>query len=127
MEEPTMSPKHDDPEPWNPYKGEYYHKTRLLLLGESAYSWRDKRNDLQHPSLNLPTELVTDQINYFPSYARFMPCLTRALAGEKWPCREWRCYGWNLVAFTNYVNGTVGEGSGTSPDRNVGGGKKGIP
>lgn len=48
-----------------------------------------------------------------------MPCLTRGLAGEEMPCRERRCKVWNLVAFTNYVPETVGEGPRVRPTRKM--------
>lgn len=70
-----MSPRHDDPKPWIPYEGEHYHKTRLLLLGESAYSWREN-NDLQDPSIDLPTELNWSQSRSMIS--RFLHAACRA-------------------------------------------------
>ena len=94
---------------FQPWKGDHYDETRLLLLGESAYSW-GKRKD-QRPTLNLPTIMVKEVLDDFGNAddMRFMKMLSRGLAGEKEPSKERLCHVWNRVALTNYVGGTVGE------------------
>ena len=110
-----MTPK--SPKPWI---GEHYDETGLLLLGQSAWSWRDEKNKLQHPTPNLPTIMVKEVLDDFSRSAddmRFMKMLSQGLAGEKEPSKERLHHVWHLVAFTNYIGGTTGEGPGTPPTR----------
>ena len=95
---------------FKPWVGKNYRDTGLLLLGESAYSWREN-NKLQHPTLDLPTKSVEEVLNNFEK-ANDMPFikkLSRGLAGEREPSKELLYNVWHLVAFTNYVGGTVGD------------------
>lgn len=104
-----------DPKPWIPWKGRDYDKTRLLLLGESAGSWRNKDGIWQNPSLDLPSELVEEVIEGLGGNSRFANCLSWGLAGEEWPSKEQQRRVWDRVAFTDFVNGTIGRGPGTRP------------
>ena len=102
-----------------PWVGEHYRcdETKLLLLGESAYSW-GKRKD-QRPTLNLPTILVKEVLGDFARASDFMKKLSRGLAGEKEPTKERLHHVWHRVAFTNYVGGTVGEGPRIPPTHDM--------
>lgn len=104
-------------ESFRPWVGEHYDETRLLLLGESAYSWRDGNNQLRDPTPDLPTEMVKEVLDDFRSAddMRFMKMLSRGLAGEEEPSKEQLYYVWNRVALTNYIGGTVGEGPRKRP------------
>ena len=109
---------------FQPWVGKHYRETRLLLLGESAYSWRDETNKLCHPTPDLPTEIIREilDLDNFGSVnynMRFMKMLSRALAGEEEPSKERLCHVWQRVAFTNYVGGTTGEGPGNRPTREM--------
>ena len=105
--------------PFQPWIGNHYDcsETKLLLLGQSAYSWRNEKNKLRHPTPDLPTEMVKEVLDDFRSAndMRFMKMLSRGLAGEKEPSKERLHYVWHRIAFTNYVGGTTGEGPGTPP------------
>jgi hypothetical protein len=98
------------PEIW---RGNNYVETRLLLLGESAYSWIEG-GEIIHPSERHAVELVEEVIERFPSN-RFMNSLSRALASEECPAKECLERVWARVAFTNYVSGTVGIGARIEP------------
>ena len=102
---------------FRPWVGNHYDETRLLLLGESAYSWRDENNELQHPTLDHPTIMVNEVLNDFRNAAdmRFIRMLSQGLAGDREPSRERLHHVWHRVAFTDYVGGTVGEGPGEHP------------
>ena len=97
-----------------PCRGNRYDETRLLLLGESAYSWQDKNGIWHDPEPKLPKQLVDEQIKDFAA-VRFARCLSRGLAGEESPNGEQLRSVWDRVAFTNYVNGTVGRGPENRP------------
>jgi hypothetical protein len=90
-----------------PWKGSHFASTRLLLLGESAYSWRN--GEIVHPSAQHPTEQVEGIIAKFDDPDQpFMQTLSRALANEVTPQPGRLTYVWNRVAFANFVPGTVG-------------------
>ncbi|MDP9412902.1 MAG: hypothetical protein M3Q08_02170 [Pseudomonadota bacterium] len=98
---------------FKPWTGSNFHETRLLILGESAYSWREE-GELCHPSENHSIDLVEttiDELNSVPLMAK----ITRALAAEESPSKERRQFVWDRVAFTNFVQESVGEGAGTRP------------
>jgi hypothetical protein len=61
MMETTMQQK--------PWKGSEYEPLRLLILGESAYSWMEE-GELRHPSENHPTVIVNESINDFEKMGR---------------------------------------------------------
>lgn len=96
----------------NPWIGSKYDSTRLLLLGESAYSW-EENGEVHHPSNEHPTDQVNYVVEHFDT--RFMKMLTRALTGEETPSVAQRAEVWNKVAFTNYIQDTVGEGARVRP------------
>ena len=106
----------------NPWKGPHFASTRLLLLGESAYSWRNDRGEVVHPSAQHPTEQVRGIIAKFDDPDQpFMQALSRALTNEKAPQRDRLGFVWDRVAFANFVPGTVGvrgETDNTRPGRN---------
>jgi len=100
---------------WHPWVGKNYEATRLLLLGESAYSWREEDGTLQHPSPNYAIEAVESVLRDFDDTRGFIRTLSRALANEEWPGADELRRVWHRVAFTNYVPGTVGEGPRLEP------------
>jgi hypothetical protein len=97
-----------------PWKGKHYDLTHMLILGESAYSW-DEDGEIQHPDENHAIGSVEWTIENFDQSARTMRMISRALAGEEWPSAERLKFVWNRVAFTNFVDGTVGEGARKRP------------
>jgi hypothetical protein len=103
---------------FEPGKKPEYKKTRLLILGESAYSWWED-DELQHPSLQHSSETVQWAINAFPSCGRFFAMISRALANDETPTKARLQAVWNCVAFTNYVSTTVGEGPPRPPTREM--------
>lgn len=101
----------DAAEPWI---GNAYAHTGLLLLGESAYSWEEE-GVVRHPSPYHATELVEWVKAGFSDANRFMRLLSRALSGTYEPSPEQLSTAWDRVAFTNYVPGTVGFGPRLRP------------
>ena len=91
---------------WEPWKGRDYEVARLLLLGESAYSWVQDGKEV-HPSPRHSILTVEEAVTDFPT-TPFAIMLTRGVAGKANPTRQDREAGWARVAFTNYVPGTVG-------------------
>jgi hypothetical protein len=92
-----------------PYIGPHFASTRLLLLGESAYSWKNNKGEIEHPSADHPTEQVNGIIAKFDDPVQpFMQTLSRALANDFTPSPERLMYVWSRVAFANFVPGTVG-------------------
>lgn len=94
-----------------PWVGQHYETTRLLLLGESAYSW-EENGQVRHPSDRHNCDLVEWAINDFPGCVRgrlgFIVKLSRALANEENPTSEHLQFVWDRVAFTNYIDKSVG-------------------
>ena len=108
-------------ESFRPWVGEHYNETRLLLLGESAYSWQDENGQWQRPTPDLPTEIVKEVLDDFRSAddMRFMKMLSRGLAGAEEPSKERLYHVWHRVAFTNYIGGTTGEAPRERPTRDM--------
>jgi hypothetical protein len=99
---------------FQPWIGREYDGTRLLILGESAYSWWEA-DELQHPSPQYSIESVKWAIVNFPNCGRFFSMVSRALANEENPTKDSLQFVWDRAAFTNYVSVTVGDGSRTRP------------
>ena len=106
---------------FKPWVGKHYDETKLLLLGESAYSWQDENDKLLDPSPDLPTDMVNEILDDFENanYMPFMKMLSRGLAGKKEPSKKLLRRIWHRVAFTNYVGGTVGKGPRKRPTRDM--------
>jgi hypothetical protein len=102
---------------FQPWIGNEYARTRLLILGESAYSWEE--DELIHPPLTHSLDSVNWAIEEFPNAGRFFNMISKALANEETPSRDRLNQVWNRVAFTNYVSGTVGEGARIRPSREM--------
>ncbi len=100
-------------EHWIPWRGEDYGKSRLLLLGESAYSWDDKKGGHVNPSPSHSRDIVEWALA--GERPRFMNMLTRGLANCLAPTAEQMKEAWAKVAFTNYIPGTVGLGREARP------------
>lgn len=97
-----------------PWVGSAYGDKRLLLLGESTYSWLDQNGTVREPSVRHAIELVEDVIDNFPTNY-FMNCVSRAITGADAPDQAQLGEAWSRVAFTNYVAETVGMGSRLRP------------
>lgn len=96
----------------NRWVGSEYDAGRLLLLGESAYSWREE-DDIVDPGPSHAENLVRGAIS--GQRGRFMTMLTRALAKSDHPSTEQAQAAWDRAAFLNYVDGTVGIGARIRP------------
>jgi hypothetical protein len=99
---------------FKPWIGPEYEITRLLILGESAYSWSED-GEPQHPSPQHSKDTVEDSIDSFPDCTRFFAMISRALANEESPTQNRLQFVWNRVAFTNYISETVGVGARVRP------------
>ena len=99
---------------FQPWIGSEYGSTRLLILGESAYSWWEA-DELRHPSPQHAIKSVKWTITDFPNSGRFLRMVSQALANVETPTIARLQFVWDRVAFTNYVSGTVGDGSRTRP------------
>jgi hypothetical protein len=99
---------------FKPWIGREFHKTHLLILGESAYSWW-QADELRHPPPEHSVNMVRWAIENFPNCGRFFAMVSRALANERDPTSDPLQFVWDRVAFTNYVSVTVGDGSRTRP------------
>jgi hypothetical protein len=102
---------------WNPWMGKNYGKRKLLILGESCYSWINDVNEISHPSDNHPIDLVRSYLDG-TNKIRFMNMITRGIAGSDRPSGSLAHVSWDSVSFTNYVPVSVGCGHGVRPTRN---------
>jgi hypothetical protein len=100
---------------WKPWVGEVYAESRLLLLGESAYSWTDPVRGIVHPSPQHSVQIIEEALS--GELPRFTGMLTRALTGCYKPSEEEIAAAWATAAFINYVPGTVGLGRESRPDK----------
>jgi hypothetical protein len=96
----------------NRWVGKNYEAHRLLMLGESAYSWLEGE-EVVHPTPRHAEVLV--ELALAGERARFMKMLTRGVAGSFDAPPEQVEAAWSRVAFTNYVDGTVGIGARVRP------------
>jgi hypothetical protein len=85
-----------------PWLGSNYSATRLLLLGESCYSW-DENGVRRSPSPRHSIEIVERAIEDFEHSSGFMKTLSRAITNKEKPSRERLDHCWNQLAFTNFV------------------------
>ena len=99
---------------FQPCKGSKYDVTRLLILGESPFSWWED-DELRHPLPQHFIEMFKWAIDSFPDCGRFFAMVSRGLANEENPSKERLKFVWDRAAFTNYVSGTVGDGSRVRP------------
>jgi hypothetical protein len=98
---------------FQPWKGAQYDQAGLLLLGESTYSWIEDEV-VTHPSPQHACELVQNVLRNFPTNP-FMTKLSRALAAEERPNQTQLESTWARVAFTNYIQSSVGLGARIRP------------
>ena len=103
---------------YEPWIGTNYCDTGLLVLGESAYSWWEE-DELRHPTPDHSLRAVTEVIANFDEATRFFKLITRALANEEQPSEGRVKSVWNRVAFSNYVDGTIGQGPRTRPSEEM--------
>ena len=83
---------------FQPWKGDHYDETKLLLLGAG---W-DENNQRREP----PKKMVKEVLNDFGNADAFMKKLSRGLAGEEEPSKSLLHHVWHRVAFTYYVGET---------------------
>jgi hypothetical protein len=92
----------------NVWRRESYDRRRLLLLGESPYSWEED-GKVVPPSSTHSIQLVEGQIDgSWPN--KFMNLLSRGLTRSENPTLPEVAAAWASVAFTNYIDETVGYG-----------------
>lgn len=101
---------------WEPWVGSSYAQRRLLLLGESCYSWRED-GELVHPQPDHPQMLAKWAMSEPNGSISFLRKLTRGLCGVEAPTVQQSREAWESVAFTNYVPVAVGEGHSINPTR----------
>ena len=91
-------------------KGGKYDTTRMLILSESAYSWRDDYGRIVDPGPSHPTENLGHWgIDHFGKQG-YYTAMGRALCGKKAPSRDELKQAWDEYAYTIFVQGTVGLG-----------------
>ncbi|MGB8579786.1 MAG: hypothetical protein WCD47_03130 [Candidatus Sulfotelmatobacter sp.] len=98
---------------FKPWKGKKFSTTKLLILSESAYNWRDN-GKLHTPSPRHPKTSLLWNIKNFGK-VRYFTQMSRALCGSKSPAVEEMLTAWNEYAYTIYVQGTVGFGPRSRP------------
>jgi len=99
---------------FKPWRGTHYDDTKILILSESAYSWRGADGSIGNPSPSHPKKSILWFISRFPRRGYFTR-MNRALCGIKYPSAEQMRRAWEDYAYTVYVQRTVGEGARTRP------------
>jgi hypothetical protein len=99
---------------FRPWEGRKFPKTKILILGESAYDW-DDGGKIRKPSPNLPTDNVRWTFDHFDQdNSRYLIQITRAICGKKQPNRREREAAWSEYAYSIYVPGSIGQGARTA-------------
>lgn len=95
---------------FEPWIGKKYSTTKVLILSESVYSWRDKDQNLIHPTPSHPKEnLRYWGIDHFGKRG-YYTSMGRALCGTKKPTTAELKDAWNEYACIPFVQSSVGEG-----------------
>ena len=102
---------------WEPWVGDSYKTSRLLLLGESCYVWEAPKGSgiLNAPQPDQPVQSVNWSIEDPAGQSATMDKLTRAVSNTASPTSAQAAEGWSRVAFTNYVPISAGVGARTRP------------
>jgi len=96
---------------FKPWRGKNYNKTKILILSESVYSWRDKGNNLVEPTSSHPGENLSHWIEHFDELkGGYYKSMGRALCRTKNPTVPELRKAWNDYSFTPFVQSSVGEG-----------------
>jgi hypothetical protein len=101
---------------FKPWIGRNYGDTRVLVLSESAYSWRDDSGKINDPAPTHPTNSLLHWTN--PDRfgeQKYFTAVSRALCGAKTPTSEGLAQAWSECAYTIFVQRTVGLGSRSRP------------
>lgn len=93
--------------------GKSYKPGGLMILSESAYSWRNA-GALVDPSSNHPSISVRDNIERNDG-ARYFTLLNQALCGSHTPTPSEKSKIWERCLYTIYVQRSVGEGPRVRP------------
>ncbi len=101
---------------FDPWIGKKYEQTKVLILSESAYSWKEDGRKVD-PSRSHPTRMVQHWgIENFGGN-KYYTALSRALCGKEAPSRSELEIAWNDCDYTIFVQGTVGLGAKSRPTR----------
>jgi hypothetical protein len=102
---------------FEPWIGKKYNSTRVLILSESAYSWRDKNHKLIDPT----PSWVIDNLRYFGinhfGKRGYYTSMGRALCETKKPTKTELRGAWNEYACIPFVQSSVGEGWKSRPTK----------
>lgn len=101
---------------FEPWKGANYNKTKVLILSESVYSWRDEGQNLIVPTSSHPEENLRYWINHFGKRG-YYTSMGRALCRTKTPTIVELKRAWNDYAFIPFVQSSVGEGWKSRPTK----------
>jgi hypothetical protein len=101
---------------FRPYFGKNFHTTKLLILGESAYNWRDDDGKVCSPLPSHPKESLLWNIKNFRR-VRYFTQMSRALCGAKTPTLQQRKRAWNEYGYAIFIQGSVGFGARRRPSR----------
>jgi hypothetical protein len=101
---------------FKPWIGQNYSKTRTLLMSESAYDWIGDDGKLHQPEATHPEDSVKHNyaIENFGK-TKYFRDVNRAICMEKHPSEEAMQAAWRDLAYTVYVQGSVGVGHKARP------------
>ncbi|GBR45429.1 hypothetical protein [Gluconobacter roseus] len=102
---------------WTPWVGKNYNKDRILILGESSYTYKEDADGLAIAlDDDHPVRMVEGQLEPTADDSSFMTMLTNALTDRDCDTVAKRHAGWAQVAFTNYVPVSIGTAARQRPD-----------
>jgi hypothetical protein len=99
---------------FQPWIGQGFSQSRTLLISESAYDWPGDDGNLYTPQPAHPQESMEWNIDHFGKN-RYFSQINRVLCMKSSPTREEMQSAWQELAYTIYVQKSVGVGPSVRP------------
>jgi hypothetical protein len=101
---------------FKPWIGKSYSTTKVLILSESVYSWREDDKLIDPPPSHTANNVRHWGIKHFGKRG-YYTSMGRALCGAKMPATAELRKAWNDYALRPFVQGSVGEGWTSRPTK----------
>jgi hypothetical protein len=99
---------------FEPYIGSHFSDTRLMVLSESAYDWKEGKKLITPPPAH-PTRSLEHAMANIETCATYFVSMSRALCGARKPTKAEMKAAWGQCAYTIFVQSTVGAGARKRP------------
>ena len=99
---------------FQPWVGKNYPASRILLLSESTYDWLNDEGEVATPQSTHPGDSLLWNVEHF-GRNRYFTQMNRSLCGKHTPSVGEMMEVWQDLAYTIFVQDSVGFGSGVRP------------